>query len=166
VTSTNTPIPALHDLWRAGPLELVDSLKIRVREARRLEAEVGQILAEVETRGAKATFGYGSTLALLEDIAHVTHAAAKKLLDRARALNPSHQIDGTPIPACAPLTGAAAAEGALGTGQIDAILTTLKAIPPTVPTEDRAGAEKSSSTSPATPDHEKSTAPAPDYSTR
>jgi hypothetical protein len=34
VTSANTTIPALHDLWRAGPLELVNNLHIRLRETR------------------------------------------------------------------------------------------------------------------------------------
>jgi hypothetical protein len=43
-----------------------------------LEAEVGQILAEVESRGAKATFGYGSTLAMLEDVAHVSPSAIRE----------------------------------------------------------------------------------------
>jgi hypothetical protein len=93
VTSTNTPIPALHDLWRAGPFELVNSLHIRIQETpplrrrSRPDPRRSRIL-----RGAKATFGYGSTLTFLEDIAHVTHAAAKKPLDRARAHPPDRRI--------------------------------------------------------------------------
>jgi plasmid stabilization system protein ParE len=142
VTSTNTPTPTLHDLWRAGPLELAVSLRIRLEEQRRLDAEIGQILAEVDTRGAKATFGYGSTLAWLRDVSHLTTADAKKTLARALAVNPSRALDGTPIPARAPLTGTAAAEGTIGAGQIDTILAALKALPDNLSEDDRAGAEK------------------------
>jgi hypothetical protein len=56
------------------PFELVNSLPIRIRETRRLDAEFSQILAEVESSGAKATCGYGSTLAFLEDVAQILFA--------------------------------------------------------------------------------------------
>jgi hypothetical protein len=90
-------------------------------------------------RGAKATFGYGSTLTFLEDIAHVTHAAAKKPLDRARALNPSHQIDGSTIPARAPHRSA---EGAIGAGQDRRHHHHHQSHPTTMSEHDRTGAEK------------------------
>jgi len=51
-------------------------------------------------------------------------------------------LDGTPIPARAPLTGAAAAAGAIGAGQIDVILAALKALPDNISEDERAGAEK------------------------
>jgi hypothetical protein len=75
----------------------VEHLKARVREQNRLAAEIGWLVTEIEARGAQATFGYGSTLALLEDVTHLSRAAAKKVLDRARAVNPSRQIDGTQV---------------------------------------------------------------------
>jgi len=117
------------------------NLRLRLEDQRRLDAEVGQLLAEIDTRGAKATYGYGSTVAWLRDVAHLTTAEATKLLTRALALNPSRTLDGTPLPAAAPLTGAAAAEGAIGPGQIDTILAALTALPDTVSEEERTGAE-------------------------
>jgi hypothetical protein len=140
VTSANTS--ALHGLWRAGPRELATSLRIRLREQRHLEAEIGQIIAEVDTRGAKETFGYGSTTAWLQDIGYFSAAEAKKIVHRALTLNPGHSLDGTPLPACAPLTGMVAAEGAIGTGQIDQITAVMKALPAAVSDKDREGAEK------------------------
>jgi plasmid stabilization system protein ParE len=86
--------------------------------------------------------GYGSTVAWLRDLAHLTTADAKKLLARALALNPTRALDGTPIPARAPLTGTAAVEGALGAAQIDTILAALKGLPDTISDNDRTGAEK------------------------
>ncbi|MDT7728105.1 MAG: hypothetical protein QOI21_4681 [Actinomycetota bacterium] len=142
MTSTNIPTAALHDLWRAGPRELATSLRIRLREQRRLDAEIGQIIAEVDSRGVKDTFGYGTTTAWLQDLGHLGTTEAKKIVQRALALNPSHGLDGTPLPATAPLTGTAAQEGAIGAGQIDQIITAMKALPATVPDEDREGAEK------------------------
>jgi hypothetical protein len=57
-------------------------------------------------------------------------------------VNPSHGLDGTPLPATAPLTGAVAQEGLIGAGQIDQIIATMKALPATVSGEDREVAEK------------------------
>jgi hypothetical protein len=113
-----------------------------VQEQNRLDAEIGPVLSEIESRGARATFGYDSTLALLHDVAHVSLSAGKKLLDRDRAVNPTHTVDGSTVSARAPHTGAAAREGAIGPGQVDAILTVLTALPDTVTEEDRDGAEK------------------------
>jgi hypothetical protein len=146
-------------LWRAGPRELVEHIRRRVQEQNRLDAEIGQVLAEIESRGAKATFGYGNTLALLHDVAHVSLAAGKKLLDRARTVNPTPTVHGSAIPARAPHTGAAARDSAIGPAQVDAILAVLTALPDTVTADDRDRAEKILATSPATPGHETSTAP-------
>jgi hypothetical protein len=129
-------------LWRVGAGELAEHIRARVQQQNRLDAEIGQLIAEVENRGAKATYGYGSTLAFLQDLTHLTFAAAKKVVDRALAVNPAHQIDGSQIPACAPLTGTVAADGVIGPGQIDAIVAVISAIPATVTDKDRAGAEK------------------------
>jgi hypothetical protein len=142
VTSDNTRIPEPQELWRADPRELVEHIRRRVAERNRLDAEIGQVVAEIESRGAKATFGYGSTLALLQDVAHLSHANGRRILDRARAVNPAHTVDGSEIPACAPHTGAVAREGAIGPGQVDAILAVITALPDTVAAGDRDGAEK------------------------
>jgi uncharacterized protein DUF222/HNH endonuclease len=142
MTNTNIPVPALCDLLRAGPGELATSLRLRLREQRRLEAEIGQIIAEVNARGAKATFGYGSTTAWLQDVGHFGPAEAKKIVHRALALNPSRAPDGTPIPATAPLTGTAARDGLLGSTQIDRIIAVTKALPTTVSDTDGECAEE------------------------
>jgi hypothetical protein len=64
---------------------LVEHLRHRVQEQNRRDAEIGPVLAETDARGAKATIGYGSTLALPHGVAHLSLSAGKKLLDRARA---------------------------------------------------------------------------------
>ena len=137
----NTPIPALHDLWRAGPwswstASTYGSRNPPLRRRSRRDPHRSRVAGrEVDIRAC-------STLTFLEDVAHVSHATTKKPLNRARTLNPSHQTVGSTIPACAPLVGAAAAEGAIGAGQIDAIITTMKAIPTTMSEHGRTGAEK------------------------
>jgi plasmid stabilization system protein ParE len=142
VTSADAPIPALDEVWRAGAGELAEHIRARVQQRNRLDAEIGRLIAKVENRGAKATYGYGSTLAFLQDLTHLPFAAAKKVLVRALAVNPSHQLDGSVIPARAPLTGTVAADGVIGPGQVDAIVAVMSAIPATATDEDRAGAEK------------------------
>jgi hypothetical protein len=158
VTSTNTPIPALHDLWRAGPFELVNSLHIQIQETpplrrrSRPDPRRSRIL-----RGAKATFGYGSTLTFLEDIAHVTHSRRGEETPRPRP-RPSHQIDGSTIPARA-LTGAAAAECAIGAGQDRRHHHHQQSHPHHHIKHDRTGAEKTLVDLAATPDRGKTAMP-------
>ncbi|ANN18459.1 HNH endonuclease [Amycolatopsis orientalis] len=131
-----------HELWRAGARELAHGVVERLSLARQAMAEIGQFLVEIEARGSKELFGHGSTAGWYAETARITPAEAQKTLERAQALNPGRNLDGSPVPATAPIAGAAAAEGELGEQQLDPVLTTLKKIPDEVSAEDRVAAEQ------------------------
>jgi len=90
---------------------------------------MGAILVEMDTRGIRDLFGYGSAASWLADTAGISRDEAGKTVNRAKKLNAGRHPDGSPEPALAPLTGAAALEGALSTANIDIITTTLRKIP-------------------------------------
>ena len=104
----------------------------RVRELlcvmQRAQAELGSALAEIGDTGAERMFGYTKLSEWLAEIGHFNNRAAEVLCERAVALNPRMEL-GTPMPALAPLTGAAAAEGLLSDGNIDAIIEAMRKIP-------------------------------------
>ncbi|PNE13674.1 DUF222 domain-containing protein, partial [Amycolatopsis sp. BJA-103] len=104
-------------------------------------AGLGQYLAEVEARGAKDLYGYGTTVAWFADIAGLSQSEARPYVRRAVDLNPTRGLDGTEIPAFAPATGVAAAEGAIGEERIKQIVEILRKIPAGVSVEDREHAE-------------------------
>ena len=72
----------------------------------RAQAELGQILAEIGDAGAERMFGYTRLSEWLQDTGHFNSKAAEVLCERAVALNPRMEL-GQPVPALAPLTGAA-----------------------------------------------------------
>ncbi len=109
---------------------------------RAASAVLGIYLAEIESRGAKDLYGYANTKMWLADVARIAPADAKKVVDRAVALNPTRALDGTEVPALAPATAVAAAEGAVGEQHIDQIIGVLKRIPAHVTVENREAAEK------------------------
>src|SRR3569833_471325 len=88
------------------------------------------MLAEIESRGVMELFGYRSVARLFEHLADVPKSAAETVVKRARALTPSRTLDGTPIPALAPATGAAATEGRLSSPMIDTIVGVMTQVPP------------------------------------
>ncbi|HET6708942.1 hypothetical protein [Amycolatopsis sp.] len=69
------------------------------------------MLVEIEQRGVMELFGYRSAARLLEHLADTPKPAAERLIKRARLVNPGRNLDGTPVPALAPATGAAALGG-------------------------------------------------------
>ncbi|WP_086852052.1 HNH endonuclease signature motif containing protein [Amycolatopsis kentuckyensis] len=97
---------------------------------RSAEAELGALLVEIEQRGVMELFGYRSVARLLEHLGDVPKPVAERLVKRARVLNPGRNLDGTPIPALAPATGAAALAGRLSNPMIDAITGVLAEVPP------------------------------------
>lgn len=143
---SETEISALpelpQELWRAGKLELAYGVTHALEGMRAASAVLGIYLAEIESRGVKDLYGYGSTWSWLADIARISRGDAEKIVDRALVLNPTRGLDGTEIPACAPAVAAAAAEGAIGDQQVDQIVAFLKKIPVEVSPEKRDGAEK------------------------
>ncbi|WP_410654990.1 DUF222 domain-containing protein [Amycolatopsis sp. lyj-112] len=139
-TSVLPPLP--QELWRAGKLELAHGVAEALTLMRAAAAVLGTYLAEIESRGAKDLYGYANTKMWLADVARIAPADAKKLVDRAVALNPTRALDGTEVPALAPATAAAAADGAVGEQHIDRIIEVLKRIPAHVSVENRDAAEK------------------------
>src|SRR3954468_18952462 len=117
-------------VWQAGAGGLADRISALLTVVRSAEAEIGSLLAEIESRGVMELFGYRSVARLFEHLADVPKAAAETVVKRARALTPSRTLDGTPIPAVAPATGAAAAEGRLSTPMIDTIVGVMAQVPP------------------------------------
>jgi hypothetical protein len=96
---------------------------------RSAEAELGALLVEIEQRGVMELFGYRSAARLLEHLADIPKPAAERLVKRARLVNPGRNLDGTPIPARAPATGAAARSGSLSNPMIDVITGVLADVP-------------------------------------
>ncbi|MEU3621799.1 HNH endonuclease [Amycolatopsis coloradensis] len=102
---------------------------------RQLEAEQYAIFAELNARGIRGCSGHSTLAGLILQDFHVSKEEASARADRALALHPGVSIGGDKEPPLAPLTAEAAAEGAIGGGQIDAIIRTLSRIPSFVPDE-------------------------------
>ncbi|MEV6644048.1 DUF222 domain-containing protein [Amycolatopsis sp. NPDC051371] len=117
-------------VWKAEAVALADRISTLLAVARSTEAEIGSVLAEIESRGVMELFGYRSVARLFEHLADVPKAAAENVVKRARALTSSHNLDGTPIPAVAPATGAAALDGRLSTPMIDTIVGVMAQVLP------------------------------------
>ncbi|MEV6644409.1 DUF222 domain-containing protein [Amycolatopsis sp. NPDC051371] len=117
-------------VWKADAVALADRISTLLTVARSAEAEIGSLLAEIESRGVMELFGYRSVARLYEHLADIPKAAAETVVKRARALTSSHTLDGTPIPAVALATGAAALDGRLSTPMIDTIVGVMTQIPP------------------------------------
>ncbi|RSD09323.1 HNH endonuclease signature motif containing protein [Amycolatopsis eburnea] len=112
-------------VWQADAAALADRVVSLLTVVRSAEAEIGALLVEIESRGVMELFGYRSTARLYEHLADVPHAAARRTVARAQALNPTH------TPAVAPATGAAARTGSLSTPMIDTIVEAVSRIPAT-----------------------------------
>ncbi|MEV6623827.1 DUF222 domain-containing protein [Amycolatopsis sp. NPDC051106] len=125
-------------VWQADAVALADRVSALLTVVRSAEAEIGSLLAEIESRGVMELFGYRSVARLFEHLADVPKSAAEIVVKRARALTPGRTLDGTPIAAVAPATGAAAAEGRLSSPMIDTIVRVMTQVPP----EHRDGAEQ------------------------
>ncbi|MDX3186785.1 DUF222 domain-containing protein [Streptomyces sp. MN03-5084-2B] len=97
---------------------------------RSAEAELGALLVEIEQRGVMELFGYRSAARLYEHLADVSRQEAARVVKRARLVNAGRNLDGSPIQALAPATGAAALDGRLSTPMIDTITGVLAEVPP------------------------------------
>ncbi|MFI7119639.1 DUF222 domain-containing protein [Amycolatopsis sp. NPDC049868] len=140
---SETFLPELpQELWRAGKLELAHGVEQSLQVIRVATACLGRFLAEIESRGAKDLYGYGSAASWLADVAGLSRAEAGAVMKRALALNPTRALDGTEVPPVAPATAAVAAQGLVGDERIDQILEILKNLPAEVSAEERAGAEQ------------------------
>ncbi|MDX3189955.1 DUF222 domain-containing protein [Streptomyces sp. MN03-5084-2B] len=109
---------------------LADRLGELLACVRSAEAEIGALLVGIEQRGVMELFGYRSAARLYEHLADVSRQEATRVVKRARLMNPGRNLDGSPIPALAPATGAAALDGRLSTPMIDVITGVLAEVPP------------------------------------
>ncbi|MEV7036901.1 DUF222 domain-containing protein [Amycolatopsis sp. NPDC051061] len=117
-------------VMRADAVALADRISGLLTVVRSAEAEIGALLVEIESRGVMELFGYRSVARLFEHLADVPKAAAESVVKRARALTPGRNLDGSPAPAAAPATGAAALEGRLRTPMIDTIIGVVTQLSP------------------------------------
>ncbi len=117
-------------MWKADAVALADRISALLTSMRSLDAEIGSLLVEIESRGVMELFGYRSAARLFEHLADIPKSAAETIVKRARALTSTHTLDGTPIPAVAPATGLAASDGRLSTPMIDTIVGVMTQIPP------------------------------------
>jgi uncharacterized protein DUF222/HNH endonuclease len=117
-------------VWKADAVALADRIAALLTVVRSAEAEIGSLLVEIESRGVMELFGYRSAARLFEHLADVPKSAAETVVKRARALTSSRNLDGTPTPAVAPATGAAAADGRLSNPMIDTIVGVVTQLPP------------------------------------
>jgi hypothetical protein len=116
-------------MWRADAVALADRISALLTVVRSAEAEIGALLVEIESRGVMELFGYRSVGRLFEHLADVPKAAAESVVKRARALTPGRNLDGTPVSAVAPATGAAAVDGLLSAPMIDTIVGVMTQVP-------------------------------------
>ena len=129
------------DWCRVDKAALVAAIRERDMEIRRLQAEQGEILAEMQSRGVPQTYGYASSEALLKDAVSCTRSDGRKRVRRALVCN--DYTEGIHrVPASAPATAAAFGEGAITTAHVDSILDTLAEVPGTVPEQERNGYER------------------------
>lgn len=125
------------ELWQLTAGEAASLLREELAALWRQEPRVCQVIAHLDGSGGARELGYSSTAALVAELARTSPAAVRKLVARALATNPGHGLDGAEVPAAAPLTGQAVAEGALSPAQADTIVSVLHAIPATVSAADR-----------------------------
>ncbi|MEV6907676.1 DUF222 domain-containing protein [Amycolatopsis sp. NPDC051071] len=135
MASENTPQPTRTEWWRVDTATLharKQELEVLKRQA---DAEQCAIFAELNARGIRGCSGHSTLAGLILQDFLVSKEEASARADRALALHPGVSIGGDTVPPLAPLTAEAAAEGAIGGGQIDAIIRTLGRIPSFVPEE-------------------------------
>jgi len=120
---------------------LVSALRETETMIRQAQAVQGELLAEMQSRGVPQTFGYADVEAVVKDVVRCDRPEARARVRRALACQ--DYSEGTRrVPAVAPATAAALAEGAIGARHVDSILRTLAEIPGAVPEEERLGYEK------------------------
>ncbi len=135
MASDNSPQPTRTEWWR------VDTATLHARKQeldvlkRQAEAEQYEVFAELNARGIRGCGGHSTLMGLILQDFLVSKEETAARADRALALHPGVSVGGDTVPPPAPLTAEAAAEGAIGGGQIDAILRTLGRIPSFVPEE-------------------------------
>src|SRR3954453_13206942 len=96
-------------VWQADAVALADRISALLTVVRSAEAEIGSLLAEIESRGVMEVFGYRSVARLFNHLADVPTAAAEIASKRPRAPTKTRTLARVHTPAVAPATGAVAA---------------------------------------------------------
>jgi hypothetical protein len=142
VSNTVIHLPGYADILRADKAEIVEQVRTLQQALNRIYAMLGMATSKIDAEGAKATHGYNTAEEWLSEALHCSPAEAGRIARRGRAVNPSRTLDGTVVPAIAPLAGAAAREGALSPAHVDVIAKTMAKIPADVSDDDRVAGEK------------------------
>lgn len=129
------------EVWRLTDAELLAAAQQNQKAMCQQQAAGYELVAELQARGLPTANGHGRPEAFLSEALHISRAEANKLLRRAAALHPTQGITGV-VPATAPATARAAAEGVLGGEHIDVVLDLLDRIPDHVPVAERELCEK------------------------
>ncbi len=139
--NVSLPEPGPQAWWQSADTELAEALRTAEELRNRAEAVQAAVLAEIQSRGVFATFGYPSLAVLQRDLLRISNTEAKRRATRAKLLHPVRE--GTSEkPAVAPLTAEAAAEGVLNPGHVDAISDVMAAMPADIDDTERVGYEK------------------------
>ena len=142
MSRTTIQLPDLAEIRRADRVQTAVLARLLIQVSNQCDALVGAVIAKVETEGVKATYGYSSAAAWLDDLTRIGRRDAGRIVRRAHAVNVSHRLDGTEIPVTAPLAGSVAREGVISPAQVEVIARVMARIPVTVSEEDGAAAVK------------------------
>jgi hypothetical protein len=120
-------------LWEAsdGPALIAD-LQDKMTEFRLLQAEILDVVADLDRHGIAALGGYRNTRELLIDTVRVAPSQASKMVSRAQAISETLTPTGHVTPAPLPTVRTALHDGLIDGEHIDIITTTLKRLPDTV----------------------------------
>ncbi|WP_331477163.1 DUF222 domain-containing protein [Amycolatopsis sp. CA-230715] len=142
MSETSPSLVPQQELWQLPAGELAALLREEFVSWWRQEARIHRVIALLDNGGARE-LGYTGVAGLAADIARCTGPEVKRLVKRALVTNPSQGIDGTEIPAAAPLAGDAVRAGEISPEHVDGIVRVLEKLPATTPVEDREFAERS-----------------------
>ncbi|WP_082469340.1 DUF222 domain-containing protein, partial [Sciscionella sediminilitoris] len=102
--------------------ELLGRLRGQVAAVRRAEAELVNLVALLDKRGAPVEFGYrGSAARMVEDVARVSVAESRRITERARSLFGAIGISGESLSPDLPNTAQVYLRGEVGVEHVDRI---------------------------------------------
>jgi uncharacterized protein DUF222/HNH endonuclease len=133
----STPVPSLRDT------ELLDALRVKEIQRRRLYAEELRLIAEIEARGLCNAHGhYVGAAALIREMFNLTMHDLRRMVTHAELLNETMSPSGARIEPKLPVVAETLAEGVIAPEHVEVIHKAVAALPDTASMEDRAVAEK------------------------
>src|SRR5256714_11666356 len=136
MTRSNKPFD--ESLWEAsdGPRLVID-LQEKMTQARLLQAEILDVVAELDRQGIAGLAGYPNTRSLVMAATRVAPTLATRLVNRAQAVAETLTPTGHTTPAALPTVRQALHDGLIDGEHIDAITKTLKQLPESVDADTR-----------------------------